>query len=137
MVKKPAVKKPAVKTRKPVVLPKPPLVIAPVNVSAGSDSSWDLSNSGVLSITILMAIGVGFLAWAGWRRLRFQWLGRQYNARQFWDRPEDPEDMQTALRPRLSAPTTPDGSRVTPAADDPVSVARRARRARADTPTGT
>ena len=87
-----AVKKSAVKTRNPVVetkkpgaqfpvvLPNPPLVTTPVNVPAGNDSNWNLSDRGVLSITILIAIAVGFYAWWGWRRLRFHGWVSQHNA---------------------------------------------------------
>ena len=120
---------PVVETQKPgghlaVVLPKTPRVTT-------SDSSWNLSDPGVLSITILMAAGFGFLAWVGWRRLRFQGWGWRYNARQFWEDSRGLEDMQTALKPRLASRKKPDGSRGTPPADDPMGVAG------ADTPTRT
>ena len=138
-------KKPAVKTRNPVVetgkpgaflpvvLPNPALVNR-VNVPASRDSRWNLSDGDILLIAILLPLAVALLAWAGWRLLRFQWWGWQYNVGHTWEDSEALEDVQTVLQPRLRGRKKPDGSRGAPAADDPVSVARGAG---ADTPTRT
>ena len=125
-MKKPAVKKPVVKTGSPVIAtktpapqlpvvpPKPAPVTTPVGAPTGGGSSWNLSDPGVLLLTIVLAIAVWFLAWAGWRRLRFYRTVWQYNARQRRDDLEDLEGMHAALQQRLAAPKAPDGSRAAP-----------------------